>query len=298
VIAAIGSALRRSARIAIERPRATAWTLAAVTCALFAVGVAAIAVDNVDRWTSDARGTATMVVYLGETFDDAGAKRLAGDLGRVPGVEHVELVPAVETARRLEQALGPDSALLDGVDVASLPPSLEVKLAPGMRDVLEMSPTMRALRAARGVADIAIEDGGPDRAAGVVATVRIAAWIGAALFGGLGLLVVLAALRLRLERGRQERAVTRLLGASPAFTFVPTALAGALHGIIAALLAMIALWLVLARYGDALAGALRGALGGSTLALPALPELALFVALGAALGMLGGGLAGATRASR
>ena len=299
MIVHIGSALRRGARIALERPRATMWTLAAVTCALFAVGAAAIAADNVEQWAGQPRGgAASMVVYLGEGVDEAGAQQLAGELSRVPGVEHVELVSAADTAKRLEQALGPDPALLDGVDVASLPPSLEVTLAPGMREVLEMSPTMRALRSAPGVADIAIEDGGDHRTAGALESARVLAWGAAALFGGLALLCVLAAVRLRLERGRQELAVMKLLGASPSFMFVPTALAGALHGLVAALLAATALWILLGCYGDAIASSLSHTLGAVELALPALPDLALFVALGAALGMLGGGLAGAAREAR
>jgi cell division transport system permease protein len=298
VIVRLGSALRRAARIAFERPRATAWALVAVTCALFALGAAAVAADNVDRWANAPRGVgASMVIYLGEGTDETSAHQLAGELARVPGVEHVELVPSVETARRLQQALGADSALLDGVDLASLPPSLEVSLAPGMRDVLEMSPTMRALRAAPGVNDIAVEAGDTDRGPGSLGTVSTLAWIAVAAFGGLVLVVVLAAVRLRFERGREELAVARLLGASPAFCFVPTALAGALYGLVSAVVAAIAIAIVVACYGDAITRGLAGSLDAVELALPALPELALFVALGAALGMLGGGLAGASRAA-
>jgi len=288
VIARFGSALRRALRIAIERPRATLWVLAAATLALVAAGAAAIAADNVDRWAGEPRdGSASMVVYLGDGADEAGAQRLAGELGRVPGVERVEVVAPAETARRLQQALGPDSTLLDGVDVASLPPSLEVALAPGTRDVLEMSPTMRALRAAPGVADIAIEDGGSDRSAGMIAALRTGAWIAALLLAAVALVALVAVLRVRLERGRRERQALALLGASPAFTIVPTALAGALHGLVAAGAAAIALSVLVAVYGDSL--------GSLQLAPPAAIELALFVAVGGGLGLVGGGLAGVAR---
>jgi cell division protein FtsX len=202
------------------------------------------------------------------------------------------VVAPAETARRLQQALGPDSALLDGVDVASLPPSLEVALAPGTRDVLEMSPTMHALRAAPGVSDIAIEDGGTDHTTGALVAVRSGAWIAAALFGVLALVSVLAALRIRLERGRRERKTLQLLGASPAFTIVPTALAGAWHGAAAAAAAVLALAALVAGYGDAIACAF----GAGDVLGPAPAELALFVVVGGLLGLVGGGLAGAARA--
>jgi nucleoside permease NupC len=51
-------------------------------------------------------------------------------------------------------------------------------------------------------------------------------------------------------------------------------------------------------YGDGIARALHGALGNVQIALPAGSVLLAFVALGAALGLVGGGLAGASRVAR
>ncbi len=111
-------------------------------------------------------------------------------------------------------------------------------------------------------------------------------------------IVVIAAVRIRLARGRDERAVYDLLGAPPAFTLVPTALAGALLGAAAAVLAAFAVWLGVAHYGDAIAHSLAATLGSIDITFPALSAIALFVALGAALGLVGGGLAGVARDTR
>ncbi|HEY5934745.1 MAG TPA: hypothetical protein VIU61_08925, partial [Kofleriaceae bacterium] len=107
MIARVRSALARTARIAVERPRAALWTLLAMTCALFAVGVAVLAARNVTQWT-EARptSTASMVVYLAEGTPDARAQELLGELRRLHGVERAELIPAQESARRLVAALG------------------------------------------------------------------------------------------------------------------------------------------------------------------------------------------------
>ena len=83
-----------------------------------------------------------------------------------------------------------------------------------------------------------------------------------------------------------------------AFTIVPTALAGALQGVLAALLAALALYLGISLYGDDITRVLAGALGNVQLAVPAMSMIALFVAIGAGLGFVGGGLAGASRAFR
>lgn len=294
----LASALRRTGRIAVERPRAMLWTLLALTAALFAVGVAGLAALHVERWTRAPRLLASMVVYLGEGVDEGKARELADDLAHLPGVERADLVGAAESAARLEQALGADSALLDGVDLASLPASIEVTLAPGVRDVVAMSPTVRALRGAPGIDDVVVEDGGADRVVATLRTVRLVAWTGAALLAGLALIVVLAFIRVRLDRAERELTVMHLLGASPSFVIVPTALAGALQGALAAVLALLALSAGISVYGEGVADALHGALGTVQIALPGTSALAGFVALGAGIGLVGGGLAGASRAAR
>lgn len=287
ILARIGSGLRRTGHILIARPRATLWTLAALTCALFAVGIAALAADHIDRWTAAPGGGASMVVYLGEGVDDAHAQALVAQLGTLPGVEHAELVPAAESAKRLQSALGADSALLEGVELGSLPPTVEVALQPGMRDVIALSPTVAALEGAPGIDDVIVEDGGNEHAASSMSVVRTACWTGAALLCALALVIVLASTRVRLEKNAREQAVLQLLGASPWFSAAPTALAGGLQGALAAALAALAVCIGLAARG-----------GGLPVSPPAALQILCFVAVGAALGLAGGGLAGASRATR
>ena len=281
----IASAMRRAGRIAIDRPRTALWTLLAMTCALFVVGAAALAAASVDRWASSSsrKASASMVIYLGDG-DDAPA--LVGVLRALDGVERVELVSAEESARRLVASLGADAALLEGVDVSTLPASIEVKLAPGVRDVVTMSPKLRALTAQ---ADVVVEDEADDKVAGVAATIRRIAWIGAALFAGLALIVILAAVRVRMETRADEMRVVHLLGGSPAFVIVPRALAGALSGLVAAMLATACLYTVLAVYGDKLPVVIAPATA---------IHMLVFVAIGASLGLVGGALAGASRVAR
>ncbi len=286
----LASSLRRTARITVERPRAGLWTLLALTCALIAAAVAAIAAASIDRWAAARPGArASMVVYLGEGVDEARAVALAGELRGLPGALRVELVPAPESQRRLVAALGSEPALLEGIDVAALPASVEVTLAPGVRDVIAMSPSVGALRGAPGVADVVVDDPGDGGPAQTLGAARTLAWTGAALFAGLALIVVLAAVRVRLDRGRQELAVARLLGAGPGFIVVPTALAGALSGLAAAGLAALGVGLGVHLHGGAI---------GDHLAAPGAAELAAFLAAGAVLGGVGGGLAGASRVAR
>jgi cell division protein FtsX len=287
----LASALRRGGRIAVERPRVAAWALVAATCAMFVAGAALLAADAVERAAGahTHASAGSLVVYLGDGVSDSSARALATQLEQLPGVDRADVVPAAESAHRLERSLGADAALLDGVDLASLPSSVEVTLAPGVRDVLALSPTIRALRGTPGVEDVVLgadaQNNAPSDSPKHAA--QDVAWGAAGVLGALAIVVVLASLRMQLQRERREREVYDLLGASPAFSIVPTAFAGALHGAAAAVLAALALVLGLARYGEQLP---------IDIALPAASALFAFVALGAALGFVGGGLAAGTRA--
>jgi cell division protein FtsX len=283
-ITRIAAALERAAAIALGRPRAALWTTLALAGALFVAAGAVVAAAAIDRWAAAHPGAgASMVVYL-DGVDAPRARALAGELAALRGVERAELVPAAASASRLTRALGADAALLDGIDLAGLPASIEVRLAPGVRDVVAMSPTLRALRSAPGVADVVVEDGSGDPLAPALATARAIAWPGAALVCALALIIALAVLRLGLPRAEREAAVLSLLGASPGFTAIPSALAGALHGACAALVALLGLAIAARANGAALAG------------LDLAPAIGALLGAGALVGAVGGGLAGAARA--
>ena len=297
-IARVGSSLRRALRFAFHDPRAGLWSMLVAVCAMIVVGVSAMAAKHVDAWTMHSGNGGSMVVYLGEGIDDVTAGTLVAELRRLPGVEHAELVAPEESAKRLQQALGADTKLMDGVDAGSLPASVEVTLAPGVRDVVAMSPTVRALRGAPGVEDVMLDEASEDRTSAALGTVRTVVWTGAALLAGLALIIMLATIRLRLDRDPEEQRISHLLGAGPSFLLVPSIVAGALLGALAAVIAGGAIVGALYAYGDAIVSALAGPLGAIDLAMPTLAELAMFVGVGAALGLVGGGLAGASRVAR
>ena len=297
-IARMGSSLRRALRFAFRGPRAGAWSMLVVVCALIVTGVSALAAKHVDAWTMHPGTGGSMVVYLGEGVDDATATKLLVELQRLPGVQQAELVAPAESAQRLQQALGGDASLLEGVDLAALPASIEVTLAPGVRDVVAMSPTVRALRGTPGVDDLVLDDASEDRTSAALGTVRTIVWTGAALFAGLALLIALATIRLRLDRDPEEQRIAHLLGAGPTFLLTPSVLAGTIIGALSAVLAAGAIIAALSAYGGAIVAALAGPLGAIELATPTACELAMFVGTGALLGSLAGGLAGASRVAR
>lgn len=271
--------------LSVLRPtRTTLWTLLVLVCAATAAAIGGVGALAIDRAASVERpASAGMVVYLADTATDELATRVVGELRAMPGVEHVELVTSEQTAARLAHELG--EALHADLSARGLPVSIEVAVAPGVHDVIALSPAVAALRTTPGVEDIAFAEA--EVAGASLAPVRAVGWFAAALVGGLALLIILATIRVRLERGRQERAVVDLLGAGPGFLAVPTAFAGAAHTIFAALIAGALVHAGLATWGEELA-----AVAGFAIEAPAPAELALFVGALGVLGLVGGALAG------
>ncbi len=293
MITKLVSMIRRTGRISVERPRAALWTTLALTCALLAVGLAAVTALTIDRVVTTETSSATragLVVYLGEGVSEGRANTLVGELRSLSGIEKVELVTAQESAKRLVGSLGKGAPMLEGVDIEALPSSVEVTLGPGVRDVVAMSPIVRELRGTTGVSEVVVEDTEDTKVSGVLGTVRTVAWLAAALLAGLALLTALSSLRVRFEetqRGRHsEWSVVELLGGGPSFLVIPTALAGALQGLFAAALAGVLLLLGLHGYGGDVP---------VEIVVPEGAMVAIFLGGAAAIGLVAGGLAGVAR---
>src|SRR5687767_8406171 len=169
--------LRRIGRAAVHRPGRLPWAIGAIAAALLAFAVLHLAARNVDAWTRTWSGEASMVVYLDEGVADDRALALVAELREIGGVRDVEYVTSVEAARRLRAALGRHGDLLEGVEDAALPASIEIVLDPGVRDVAAASAIVDRLRATQGVEDVELVGDWVEQVGTVLAALRTAAWM-------------------------------------------------------------------------------------------------------------------------
>lgn len=209
-----------------------------------------------------------LVLYLQVGTEPGVGRALADEVARLGGVSGVEYVEPDQTLARLRLALAGDEELLEGVDLAAMPPSIEASLMPGIEEVLPLSGTLAALRRHPAIAQVALEQAPRDELAHALG--RAAPWALRLqlLAGALATLLGLALVRLGWRAPRRELAVVSLLGGTPSFFVLPAALAAALA---AALGALAGAWTALLGAG-ALAGALLGA---ATAPLATGAELAL-----------------------
>ena len=279
----LGRALGGSAR----RPLVTVLATGAVGVSLLLVGLVVLAAQNVSRLTQPWGQGVQMVVYLDDDATPERARAIADVLRAVQAIERVDYVPPDAALARLEQSLGERRELLAGVEVGYLPASLEVTLAPGVREVAEASPLVARLRATPGVEEVEFLGDWVDKVTSLIRTLRLAAAALALVVALACVYVVAGTIKLGMYARKDEIEVLKLVGATDRFVKGPLIVEGALQG---ALGAGVALALLYASYrlgAPALEQALAGAVGPLRLAFLPMTHAALVLAAGAVLGIVG-----------
>lgn len=287
---AAGHAALRALRSVRRRPLQMAVAVLAVAAALFLIGVARVADRTAESVADSWGGGVQMIVYLDDTSGTDHARRITEILSDLPAVERIEYVSKEQALAQVRSALGDHDELAAGIDPSMLPASLEVTLAAGVRDVAAAHPVVDKLSATAGVSQVEFLGDWVDRVTAVLAGVRGA---GAAMFAVvavIGILIISATLRLAATRRRREIEIAALFGASAGFERAPVLITGALQGIAAAVVALIALWLARAAVAPGIEDALATAFGQVALATLSGGEAVLMVAGGAMLGVLGAAL--------
>lgn len=283
MLATLRSLIARSLALLTRRRGASLWAIAVVAAALAGVAATRLAAREVGQWSRQAEAQASMVVYLDEGATAEQAQALAARVEGLGGVVAVAVVSAAEASDRLRVALGAQDQLLDGVDPASLPISLEITLASGLAEVAAASPVVAELRATAGVEDVQVTRDASAPLAAALARLSRLAWLLFVVVGVGAVIAIAAAIRLHLAADARERRALILLGASGWLTRGPTIGAGLAVGVLGAALAL--------AVGRAL-GATADLGGMLDPAVWTLDAIGLTMALGAGLGLAGGTLAG------
>lgn len=256
----VGFCFSEALRALARRPLSSLLTVGTVALSLFLAGtiwgVSQGLRTSVDRW-----GTGAVVaVYLqpGTSAEDRG--RIQGALERIPGARKVRFVSREHALARLRKGLGPDAALLEGVEPKWLPESFLVTLK-GSRSSLvaaqdrlvELGRAMDAIQEVRTVREWHRK---VESLAGLLS--RIAGGLVLVTFVICGY-VVASTVRLGQVSRSQETAVLHDLGAPGWFVTVPAMVEGGLTALLGAIGAMgllYGLFVLLGRELDAFASGL------------------------------------------
>ena len=227
------------------RRHGAAWL--ALGAAFAIVGFVAAGARLAQRATAaaPAEPEALVIAYLADELDAPGVAELRRVLSTLPGVVDVRALSAREGLERLRAGLGARAALLEGVGADLLSPSLEIVARPaGTAAALAFR-----LRRLRGVSDVDLVSEAPPAASARPGP--LAVWVRApvVLGGALGLLALVAALRLLGARLRLELGLLFSLGLSRAASARPARWLATTSGLLGAGLGLVAAALAARAWG-------------------------------------------------
>lgn len=226
---AIGQALTNIRRHGLMSIAATS----TVAVALCIVGAAGLTLLNVNAWTRGVAGEVEAQVYVQRSVSRADALALQRRIRQLPHVEATHFVPREEGLRDMQQAMGSDRKLFEGlgnplpdmIRVRAEDPSYVEAIAATVRSWPEIETVVASEQTVR-----------------VLLTVRrVVSWgslVGGVLLILAALLIVHNAIRLTLIARRREIGIMQLVGATPTFIAAPFIFEGAFHGVVGALLAL------------------------------------------------------------
>jgi cell division transport system permease protein len=275
--------LRRAGRVAVS-------AIVLIMLSLGSVGAFLVLADNLGSAVATWRERLRIIVYLKQEPTAPAASALVQRVRSFEGVGAARFVSRAEALASLKSVLGKDAGAADHA-ASALPASIEIAPSPvgstpeGARELIrQLSLMPEAEEVAGGVEWV-------DRLARLQ---RLATLVGlgfGAVLAVAAILTITTATTLVLHARRHETEIMRLVGA-PEFTIrLPLLLQGMVQGLLGALLALGALAIAYHFAAPHMAPLLTLALGMESISFLPVEQMIAIVAVGTALGALGGFLA-------
>ncbi|MBI3393455.1 MAG: ABC transporter permease [Nitrospirae bacterium] len=236
-----------------------------------------------DRWSQGFQVT----VYLADGTGSKEAAALLAAVRRQPEVAEAVHTTPEEALKTFKKELGDQKSLLEGLGENPLPASIDIKLKPEARTLIEVEALARRLKGLPGAAEIQYGQEWISNLSLIMGVLRIVSLAGGGLIAAGVVFLVANTIKLTIYARRDEVEVLSILGATPSFIRTPFVLEGMIQGGLGAAAALAVLaalvgWVnfELARTSHLLVGSVRI----DRLPLSAAAGLELF---GIALGWIG-----------
>lgn len=282
-----GYHLRRAVRNMRQSPFLSLASIATVGVSLALLAFFALTVLNVQQLTSSWSDDMAIVAYLDHPPEAKTLQQWIGDIEAYEEVESVTYVSQQEAFERFGKRLGPEADLLEGLDPAILPASLEIRLKQNLRQKATLEKVVARLRTDARFDDLRYGREWLEKFEAFLLLLRIS---GAALGGFLmfaALMIVANTIKLTLYARQDELEAMAMVGGTSLFIKLPYLVEGALQGLIGGVVALAASFFVFRLLLMDLLGKLLMITGIDTIHfLPPAWQVAL-VAGGGLIGLLG-----------
>ena len=201
-----------------------------------------VVTNTAEQFVLDFSGKVGLVVFMSPDTDERQLQQIAEEVNAISGVRSTKIVRPGQAISDLENSLGRDRFLADGIDASLLPTSIQVELRTDAS--VDIRERIRAvLDKSKAHESIQFLDTGDDLSSRLEALTELVR-----LFGGLvALLVTIAVLfvisntmRLAIHAREKEVEIMQWVGAGHLFIRAPFYIEGCVQGLISACLAILA----------------------------------------------------------
>ena len=258
-----------------------------IVACLIIMGSFTLLAMNVDENLQRLEDDNEFLVYIDEDYTDAQIAALTERIRAVPNVASAEFITREEAKASFHEKYGDDGLY------ANLPDEvLRDRISVHVVELEQFNETVTAVCALPGVANHRAEGALAEGFVTVRNAVTALAWVLVAILAAVSLFIIANTIRLATFARRDEIAIMKMCGATDWFIRAPFIVEGLILGIMGALVAFLFQWAVYA-------AVCRAIIGSGALALFHLVDfkdiwrnvLEIFLAAGAAIGMLGSGFA-------
>lgn len=283
---AAGYVISRAFRGMAQAPMVQLLAIATTAVCMLLLGTVMLAWTNAQSVASAWGIDVPVTVYLHDDAPPDEIEELTGRLHEIPEVTDVVEVSPQDAMTRLADGLGGDASMLEGIEPEVLPASLEVHVAEGTPSSF-VSALATKVEAFGIVEDVAVAGSWAEQAQAMLQTVGRMALGAASLVGLACMAIVWSTIRLAVYARRSEIQILRLVGGSSRFVRGPFIVEGLLQGALGAALALFLLYAGFDMVRPFLEDGLSLLFAAGTLRFFTPTELALGVAFGAIVGLLG-----------
>lgn len=215
-------------------------SIGVLTTCLLIVGAAFLLTVNVNSMVQYVEGQSEMCVYMVDGLSDEELSAAEDAISAAPNVTEVTFVSAEEGLANTKEQFGDDSYLLDGYEGETnpIPDSFIVKID----DISKTRDTQAALKEISGVDIVNASGEVADTLTYIQDTVGTMGTIIIIALAVISLVIIANTIRATIFTRRKEINIMKFVGARNSFIRIPFVIEGFALGLIAALIAFLAIW--------------------------------------------------------
>lgn len=220
---------------------ASAVTITSICLSLALVGVFAIMASNLYGYFQHLYQQIHLEVFVDPSLNEEEIHRLEAEIRRLPLVESVTYISPREALQNFQRDFGGD--LVSLLEENPLPPSLQVILAAGYRQIDQIDALVDKVKSLPAVDDVLYQE----KLARLINRYFLVAVVGVLGLGAtiffVSTLLIFNTIRLTIHSRQSIIEIMRLVGATDRFVKAPFMIEGILQGLIGGLLAAVLIWL-------------------------------------------------------